>query len=282
MAGFVSAVAHEEPDGHKVRGKPERFADHYTQATLFWKSQTPVEKRHIIAAFRFELSRVQTPAVRERMVAGLMNVDSDLAQGVAAGLGIGSMPAPLPRVLERKVRPEVNESPALSLFARPGDGDVRGRRVAILVADGVDGEPLRALADRLAGAGVVARFVATRLGVVESATGDPLAIDATMEAVPSVLFDAVVLPGGARGVDALLADGRTLEFVKDQYRHSKTILALGDAARLLECSGIPVSGARDSGLLVDSAAAGDSMTRKFLDALARHRHYERETDPPSI
>ena len=134
---------------HKVRGKAERFADHYTQATLFWNSQTDVEKQHIINAFRFELSRVQTPAIRERMVSGLMNVATELAEGVAAGLGIREMPAPMPKVLTRDVTPEVSVSPALSLFARPGDGSIRTRRVAILVADGCDGESLVALADRL-------------------------------------------------------------------------------------------------------------------------------------
>src|SRR4029434_9339320 len=127
---------------HKVRGKAERFADHYTQATLFWNSQTDVEKQHIINAFRFELSRVQTPAVRERMVSGLMNVAAELAESVAAGLGIREMPAPMPKVLTRAVTPEVSVSPALSLLARPGDGSIRTRRVAILVADGCDGDSL--------------------------------------------------------------------------------------------------------------------------------------------
>ena len=103
---------------HKVRGKAERFADHYTQATLFWNSQTDVEKQHIINAFRFELSRVQTPAIRERMVSGLMNVAAELAEGVAAGLGIREMPAPMPKVMTREVTPEVSVSPALSLFAQ--------------------------------------------------------------------------------------------------------------------------------------------------------------------
>ena len=86
-AGFVSFPEPREDGDHKVRGKAERFADHYTQATLFWNSQTDVEKQHIINAFRFELSRVQTPAVRERMVSGLMNVARELAEAVAAGLG---------------------------------------------------------------------------------------------------------------------------------------------------------------------------------------------------
>src|SRR4030095_13244845 len=82
-SGFVSFPETRDESDHKVRGKAERFADHYTQATLFWNSQTDVEKQHIINAFRFELSRVQTPAVRERMVSGLMNVATELADGVA-------------------------------------------------------------------------------------------------------------------------------------------------------------------------------------------------------
>jgi catalase len=113
---------------HEVRGKVERFADHYTQATLFWNRQVDLGKQHIVNAFRFELSRVQTPAVRERMVSGLMNVAAELAETVAAGLGIRDMPAPMPKVLKRDVKPEVSVSPTLSLFARPGDGSNRTRR----------------------------------------------------------------------------------------------------------------------------------------------------------
>ena len=106
-AGFVSFPDRREEGDHKVRGKAERFADHYTQATLFWNSQTDVEKQHIINAFRFELSRVQTPAVRERMVSGLMNVAAELAKPVAAGLGIRELPTPMPKVMTRDVTPEV-------------------------------------------------------------------------------------------------------------------------------------------------------------------------------
>jgi catalase len=98
-------------EGDKLRGRPEKFADHYTQATLFYRSQTPVERTHIMKAFRFELGRVQSNAVRERMVAGLVNVDRDLAAAVADGLGM-RVPAPLPRVLTKPPRPEVEVSPA--------------------------------------------------------------------------------------------------------------------------------------------------------------------------
>ncbi|HEY0662979.1 MAG TPA: catalase, partial [Thiobacillaceae bacterium] len=122
--GFTSFPAMDTPPD-KLRGKPEKFADHYSQARLFYRSQTPVEQQHIIGAFRFELGRVQTQAVRERMVASLVNVDAELAAAVAEGLG---MPCPeaLPRAMDAEVVPEVEFSPSLSLMARPGDGRVAG------------------------------------------------------------------------------------------------------------------------------------------------------------
>ena len=89
-------------EASKLRGKPERFAEHYAQARLFLDSQTPPERAHIINAFRFELSRVQTPAVRERMVSGLMNVDREFAEAVATGLGMPTMPAPMPKGASRR------------------------------------------------------------------------------------------------------------------------------------------------------------------------------------
>jgi catalase len=282
-AGFVSFPEPRADGDHKVRGKAERFADHYTQATLFWNSQTDVEKQHIINAFRFELSRVQTPAVRERMVSGLMNVATELADGVAAGLGICEMPAPMPKVLARDVTPEVSVSPALSLFARPGDGSIRTRRVAILVADGCDGEALVALADRLSTEGAVPRFVSTTLGAVKPAVGDAIEVDVSLEAAPAVLYDALVLPDGTEAINALRADGRTLEFIKDQYRHCKPILAVGASDQLLTACGIELAlpnGQPDPGVIPtsDASTAGDG----FISAIAKHRHFARETDPPRV
>jgi len=282
-AGFVSFPEPREAGDHKVRGKAERFADHYTQATLFWNSQSDVERQHIINAFRFELSRVQTPAVRERMVSGLMNVAAELAEGVAAGLGIREMPAPMPKVLTRPVAPEVSMSPTLSLFARPGDGGIRTRRVAILVADGCDGQSLVALADRLTSAGAVPRFVSASLGSVQSAGGQAIQVDVSLEAVPAVLYDAVVLPDGDQAINALRANGRTLEFIKDQYRHCKPILAMGASTQLLTACGIDTvlpNGQADPGLITspDGPAASD----RFIAAIAKHRHFERDSDPPRV
>ena len=214
------------------------------------------------------------------MVSGLLNVNGELAASVAAGLGIREMPAPMPKVLTRKITPEVSASPALSLFARPGDGSIRARRVAILVADGCDGAPLVALARRLTDEGAVPRFVSTTLGSVKSSSGDGIEVDVSLEAAPSVLYDAVVLPDGADAVGRLRSDGRTLEFIKDQYRHCKPLLVGGDSTPLLDACGIP-TGEPDPGLIV-AAVGSTEAADLFIAALAKHRHFIRETDPPRV
>jgi catalase len=283
VKGFVSFPEPRESADHKVRGKAERFADHYTQATLFWNSQSETEKQHIVNAFRFELSRVQTPAVRERMVSGLMNVAAELAGRVGDGLGMRQLPEPMPKVMTREVTPEVSVSPALSLLSRPGDGSIRTRRVAILVADGCDGESLRKAADRLTSEGAVARFVATTLGAVQPSEGPAIEVDVSMEAVPAVLYDALILPDGTEAVSALAVDGHTLEFIKDQYRHCKPILAVGASDQLLDACGIDTAlpdGGRDPGLIVTPDV--NTGVENFITALAKHRHFARETDPPRL
>ena len=282
--GFTSFADGLEPDTHKVRGNPEKFADHYTQAKLFFNSQTDVEKRHIINAFRFELSRVQTPAVRERMVSGLRNVDDELARKVAEGLGMKQLPEAMPKASEKKVKPEVTKSPALSLMARRGDGGVKAKRIAVLIADGVDGAALRSLVEALVGVGTVPRLVGTKLGTVRATTGDT-DVETTVEATPSVLFDAVVILESPAGTKTLSADGRVLEFLKDQYRHCKPMLILGEAAMLLEEAGIPDTldnGEPDPGLLKFDGGEVEAAIEAFAAAITKHRHFERETDPPRV
>ena len=286
QAGKMGFVSFPEPMARaadKVRGKPERFAEHYSQATLFFNSQTPVEQQHIINAFRFELSKVQVPAIRERMVSGLMNVDERLAREVAFGLGIDEMPEPMPKVLQKKVKPEVAASKSLSLFARPGDGSIRTRRVAIIVADGVNGREVETLAERLAVEGAVPVILGSRLGRVKSDGGKPIEISAPIDAAPAVVFDALVLPGGEGAADALSKNGRALEFLKDTYRHCKPILVLGASTRVLDAAGVPPklpSGKADPGLIV--AANGEAGTAAFIKAIALHRHFERESEPPLV
>src|SRR5687767_1008215 len=157
MKGFMSFP--QQVKEHKVRGKPEKFAEHYDQATLFWNSQSDIEKQHIIRAFRFELTKVQTPAVQQRVVAQLRNVAEELAQAVADGLGMTGLPDPLPKMPGRSPKPEVQASAALSLFARPGTQGIKTRRIAILVADGVDGAAALRMHQALTEQGAVPRFV---------------------------------------------------------------------------------------------------------------------------
>jgi catalase len=281
--GFVSLprVRTRRPEQAKVRGKPEKFADHYTQATLFYNSQTPVEQAHIAAAFRFELSKVTVPAIRERMVASLRNVSDDLAREVAGGLGMSPLPAALPRALERPAKPEVTASPALSLMARPGDGSVQARKVAVLVAPGVDAKEVARVRDALCAMGAVPKLVGPRIGPISGAGS--LEADCSLENEPGFLFDAIVLPGAQAAVDALASNAHTLDFIKDQHRHCKTLLALGASSALLQAAAasqtLP-SGKADPGVLLAPAGAADADMKRFIEALARHRHFERETDPP--
>jgi catalase len=188
----------------------------------------------------------------------------------------------MPKVLKTPVAPEVTKSPALSLTARPGDGSLGGKRVAILIADGVQGEPLRAIADRLAGLGAVPRFVASTLGRVAPMDGEPIEVDVSIDATPSVLYDAVVVPDGEAAVERLSADGRAVEFVKDQYRHCKPILVFGAGAQLLEKAGLTRDSRRpDPGLIAARDTNGDAADA-FVKALATHRFFERETNPPMV
>jgi catalase len=192
------------------------------------------------------------------------------------------LPAPLPRVREEDASPEVTSSPALSLFARPGQAGVQARRVAVLAADGADVESLQPLLDRLTAEGAVPRVLGPRLGAITTAAGATREVDVPIDAMPSVLWDAAIVPD-AGDDDARLADGRFPEFLKDQFRHCKPLLVLGSGRELLHKAGIPTTlpdGGADPGLLIEPA--GDVPVDGFITALARHRHFERETDPPRV
>jgi catalase len=287
MKGFVSfpkAIEALNEPVDKVRGKPEKFAEHYNQATLFFNSQTAVERTHIIAGFRFELSKVTVPAIRRRMVAGLRNISDELAIPVAKALGL-PLPDALPRAVKNPPQGEIDAAPSLSLMALPGDGGIATRKVAILLADGVRGDGITAVMQALHKAGAVVRLLAARLGAVSGADGASFEVDATLENTPAVLFDALVLPDGIDAVEALSKDGRTLEFLKDQYRHCKSILVLGASSQLLKKVGIPEvvpSGETDPGLIVADSDKLDHVAAAFIKAIGRHRHPARDTDPPLI
>lgn len=278
MAGYRSFP--EPVQGQEVRTKPELFAEHYRQATLFYESQSQIEQAHIAAAFRFELSKVTVPAIRERTVSMLRNVSEELALSVAEGLGMPELPPPMPGAIapSRPSRPLASAS--LSLFAHPGEGGVRSRRVAIVIDEGVDIEGIAGLRDALSSAGAVIRLVGPRIGVFRDALGKPVEADASFETEPAVLFDGMVLPDGERCVRGLSDDGRAVEFVRDQLRHCKTLLCIGQSARLLALVGLPEH--YEDGGLLRAGAVDEALPFLFIAALQAHRHYGRDADPPIV
>ena len=277
FASFAERLLEQQATAEptKLRAKPEKFAEHFNQARLFFRSQTPEEQAHIVRGFRFELTKVQTQAVRERMVSMMRNVDEHLAMQVADELGM-PLPQAMPQVTPPP-DPEVEVSPALSLMSRPGDGRPLARRIAVLVANGIDAAATAALYDTLTQAGAVPRYVGARLGTVGSAGGDPLPVEVTMEAAPSVLFDAVVVPPGVGA--ALATSAEAQEFVRLQFRHCKPLLLARSADALLQAAGLAAAAdapgvrvARDQGF----ADAGE----EFAALVAGPRAWDRPTDPP--
>ncbi len=284
QAGAAGFTSFQEPvAADKVRGKPELFADHYSQARLFYHSQTPAEQAHIAAAYRFELTRVQTPAIRERMLSILANVDPVLAGTVAAGLGM-EVPEPQPMATTLPL-PEYPPSPPLSLLSRPGETGIQTRKVAILIGKGIDGAQVRAIYTSLLNDGAVPRLVGSQLGKVEASDKSVLYVEITLEAGPSVLYDAVVVPDGAPAVEALSRDAHALDFVREQYRHCKPIMVMGAGAGLLKKAGVPPTlpdGSHDPALV---GAEGEDLApalEAFKKALGTHRSFARETDPPMV
>ena len=218
------------------------------------------------------------PAIRERMVSSLVNVSAELAATVATGLGIPVPPA-MPKVLAHPAKPEVVKSAALSLMALRGDGGIRSRRVAILVADGVDGKSIATLQAALHAAGAMVHLIAPRLGPVKPANGDPFDATGTLENSAPVLFDGLVLPDGAGGVKTLDGHVEVMDFISNQFRHGKTLLAIGASQALLERAGACASlasGEPDPGILIGAAAKAERAAADFIAALGRHRHPERE------
>jgi catalase len=277
-AGFVSFPEPISED--KVRGRPEKFAEHYAQATLFFNSQTDVEKAHIAAAFRFELSKVAVLAIHERMLSSLVNVSRELAAEVADGLGM-KMPTAMPKAMADPQPPEVTVSAALSLMALPGECGIRTRQIALLVEDGVHHASLLSLYSALTDAGAVVHFVGPRVGLFVGSSAEKVAADKSMENSPGFLFNALVLPDGSEAVQALASIGHTMVFIRDMFRHCKTILALGAGQELLKMAGLKPSMLEYEGILLTDSANAAKIAPVFIDAIAAHRHTSRDSDPPT-
>ncbi len=230
--GFRSYTAAEE--GEKQRSRSETFSDHYSQARQFYISQTTVEQ-HIADALTFELSKVKRSDIRARMVSHLLNIDNDLAQDVADGLGLDEMPDPAEAA--RPTRQDLPPSPALSIL-KNGPASFAGRTVGILVTDGIDGEQLKGLIAAIEKEGATAKLIAPKVGGVTTNDGSSVAADEKIGGGPSVVFDAVALLLSDEGAQQLADLPPAHEFVADALAHRKFIAYNQGAASLLKVVGV--------------------------------------------
>jgi catalase len=297
MGGFASYA--ERIDAQKIRARSASFFDHFSQATLFFNSQSETEKGHIIRALRFELGKVETPAIRERMLGLLAQVDKGLANSVAEGLGL-SVPSKLEKPMNmsvpadgdpRKFQPKrvtqaIETSPALRMLRNPNfpNDTIKTRKIAVLLADGFDDAAVEEMNKALLTAGAMPKIIAPRLGVVTGANGTQLKIDFSFLTGSSVLFDAVYVPGGDASVAALMQQPEAHEFVSEAYKHCKALAATGAGTGLLaralagqidpEAEGKQVE--VNKGVVVSRDATNPKVAVAFIEAIARHRHWERE------
>jgi catalase len=266
-SGFRSYPAEE--GGRKQRVRSETFADHYSQARQFYISQTEVERTHIAAAFSFELSKVENPAIRARMVSHLLNVDEGLAATVAERLRLKSMPSPA--AAARPTRADLKSSPALSILLN-GPSTFKGRKVGALIADGVDSGVVRQLQEALKAEGAILKFVAPAVGGVETADGKWIEADEALAGGPSVVFDAVVLLVSDKQALPLAGDAHARDFVADALAHRKFIGYVASAMPLLRTAGID---GPDGGMV--ELKGRDGVTR-FVQACRKLRFFERATE----
>jgi catalase len=257
-----------EENGQKVRLRPESFADHYSQARQFFLSQTPPEQRHIAMALTFELSKVETAAIRERMISHLLNIDDTLATTVAQKLGIQKMPKAADAAMP--TRQDLELSPALSIVER-GPKRFEGRKLGILVADGVDAKLLEALTAAVKKEKAIFEIIAPKVGGVTSSDGSWIEAHHMIDGGPSVLFDAVAILTSHQAIDDLVKEATARDFVADAFQHCKFIGYDQSALPLLDKAGI--SGALDEGTLLLS---NNKDVASFFEELGKLRVWGRE------
>jgi catalase len=296
--GFVSFA--ERVNAPKLRERGEKFFDHFSQARLFYNSQTDIEKDHIVSALRFELGKVEVPEIRERMVTVLNQIDKNLAKRVAAGLGLPASIQPLkplnqsvpadgdvekfqPKQLKKDLKP----SRELSIVLSSRNDTIRTRKIAILTADGCDDNDLNQVLKALTAGGAQAKIVAPHLGYLRTKQGNDVKIHFSLLTASSVLFDAVYVPGGAESIAALKTDPAALEFISEAYKHAKAIAASGGGtevlrnAQILNGSATPdakkkQASTKDEAVIVAQGGAVDKMVQDFIAAIAKHRNWQRE------
>jgi catalase len=291
-AGFTSHA--ERIDAHKIRARSRSFFDHFSQARLFYNSQSEPEKNHIIDALSFELGKVQTIAIRERMLYILAQIDNGLANQVAFALGM-EVPKTLAEPLNQSIpadgdpadfQPEIKDpsitvSAALSM-ANTVKNNIRTRQVAVLAADGVNEKTLNAMKKALIARGASVEVIAPRQGNIISQGRKPVFVDKSFLTASSVFYDAVYVPGGVDSIAALEGEPDAIHFLNEAYKHCKAIAADADTLPLLKATyfgkniakGNKKPNAQMNGVIISEDAT--SLSKDFISAIAQHRFWERE------
>jgi catalase len=289
--GFTSYP--ERIDARKIRTRSKSFLDHFSQAKLFYHSQSVPEQTHMIDAFSFELGKVQSNAVRQRMLGILSMVDKSLAGAVAYALRVTvpedpelpmnrSFPADAdPADYDPEVKePSVASSPALSMTSSPKDS-IKTRKIAFLAADGVDSNSLKTVKTALENAGAIVEVIAPHQNYILSETDEQIPVNHSLLTAASVFYDGIYVPAGVNSVATLEADADAVHFLNEAYRHCKAIAADAAALQVIEATyfakSIP-SEFSDESVLMDGIVIGEpaKLATQFIMALAQHRFWERE------
>lgn len=284
--GFTSYT--ERIDANKIRERSKSFFDHFSQAKLFFNSQSQPEKEHLIKALTFELGKVKTPAIRIRMLGLLSQVEITLAEKVAEGLGAKvpkpefplnhSMPADgNPRDFQPiSVEQGIDSSSALSMKNTIKKPDTR--KVAVLASGGVDDKSFNSITASLKKAKALPVLIAPHLGNIVSKSGNQIKADESFLTASSVLFDAVYVPGGQKSIETLLTIPEAAEFINQSYKHFKPIGVNKEAIELLKQTDVITKFHKDGddkqlfaeGVLIDKG------TEEFIKGVAHHRYWDRK------
>lgn len=290
--GFASFE--ERIDAKKVRERSSSFSDHFNQARLFFESQTPVEQNHIINALRFELSKVEIPEIRTRMVGLLSMVNDTLAKKVAEGLGI-SVPENVERPINKGVGADASDdqepspakeqqslSNALSMISNKNNSDtIETRIVAFLCSEGVSFESISVMKKALEEKGASVKIIGTNATALQSLEGKEIKIDHNLLTVSSVLFDAVYIPAGKTSIELLRKEDKAIEFLNDAYKHCKVIGASKEGIELLNHTNF-IQKLTDANRtlygVLTSEIESPTLAQEFIEAMGKHRIWARENN----
>jgi catalase len=249
--------------GNKVRQRSETFADHYSQARQFFRSQSEPEQRHIIGAFTFELGKVEIAAIRKRMLGHLMLIDKTLGSAVAEKLG---MEGEADAITPAKKPIDLPVSDALSILKK-WKPTLKGRKVGVLVTDGADAAVVNALTKAIEKEGATAAIVAPKAGGVTLKGGETLPVDQALRGAPSIVFDHVAIVASEEGAATLAKQVDPVNWVRDAFGHLKVIGHTPEAKPLLQKAAIEI----DAGVIDVKAS-----TPKFIATAKQGRIWDRE------